>query len=429
MEYIINKNGHYHFNRRVPSEVSAYDPRRFVQKSLKTDSRKTALKKAAVFNQQLEAYWHTLVSSNKIHNCDSFERLQKSCNYFGFDYVPISELSNLPIQDVLSRLLQVEKQIENPQHVKALLGAEPAPGITIQEGLDRYWSFSKPLTVGKSPDQIRKWKNPRKLAVKYLIQCIGNKAIKDIKREDTLCFRDWWIDRIVDGNVKALTAEKNISIVKCIISDIANNLKIEIDLNHLFNKLDLPEENNEARKPFETEYIRSMFESGKLNGLCSEGKYMLFASSETGAGCSELVGLRPEDIRLTHEIPHISIEPYEGHKLKTKFRKRIIPLVGYALEAFKQFPEGFSKYRGNPDNLSNAVGKYLRENDLLPTDKHSAYSLRHSFQDRLTNADVPDRTQAELMGHQFDRPKYGEGPTLEKKLDWLNKIQLQVESL
>ncbi len=90
-----------------------------------------------------------------------------------------------------------------------------------------------------------------------------------------------------------------------------------------------------------------------------------------------------------------------------------------------KFPEGFSKYRGNPDNLSNTVGKYLRENDLLPTDRHSAYSLRHSFQDRLTNADVPDPTQTEKMGHQFDRPKYGEDPTLQKKVEWLIKIQLK----
>ncbi len=92
--------------------------------------------------------------------------------------------------------------------------------------------------------------------------------------------------------------------------------------------------------PFETEYIRSLFESGKLDGFCSEGKYMLFASSETGAGCSELVELHPEDIRLTHEIPHISIETYDGHKLKIKFRKRIIRLVGYALDTFKQVSGG-----------------------------------------------------------------------------------------
>jgi len=154
---------------------------------------------------------------------------------------------------------------------------------------------------------------------------------------------------------------------------------------------------------------------------------MLFASSETGAGCSELLGLRPQDIRLDHEIPHISIEPYEGRKLKTKFRKRQIPLVGFALDAFKKFPNGFNTNGVNPDSMTNVIGKYLRDNSLLPSENHSAYSLRHSFQDRLTNADVPDRTQVDLMGHQFDRQKYGAGPTLQKKAEWLEKIQLRAK--
>lgn len=427
MEYIIERNGRYHFNRRVPVELANYDPRRFVQKSLKTDSRKMAIKKAAIYNQQLESYWHTLVSSNKAYDTITYQALRESCKYFGFEYHPVDELVNKPIMDIVTRLFQIDRQKENKAQVEAVLGAAPAPRINVQESLERYWDLSKHLIVNKSPDQIRKWRNPRKRAIKYFINCVGNKTVQELTREDTLKFRDWWIDRIIEGTIKPLSAEKNITFVKCIISEVVSNLKIDLDLEHLFKKLDLPEDSADSRKPFETNHIISMFEDGKLDGLCDEGRYMLYASAETGAGCSELVGLRPEDICLDHEIPHIKIEPYDGHKLKTKFRKRIIPLVGYALEAFKQFPEGFAKYRGNPDNLSNAVGKYLRENDLLPTDKHSAYSLRHSFQDRLTNADVPDRTQVDLMGHQFDRQKYGAGPSLEKKAEWLKKIQLKLK--
>lgn len=99
--------------------------------------------------------------------------------------------------------------------------------------------------------------------------------------------------------------------------------------------------------------------------------------------------------------------------------------MGYALEAFKRFPNGFEKFHDEPDAISNSTNKFLREKGLFPSDQHSVYSLRHSFQDRLTSIDTPDRIQAELIGHKFDRPKYGDGPTLELKAEWMKKISLK----
>ncbi len=82
-------------------------------------------------------------------------------------------------------------------------------------------------------------------------------------------------------------------------------------------------------------------------------------------------------------------------------------------------------YLDKPDELSAILGDHLRENNLFPSEKHTLYSLRHSFQDRLTEVDAPDRVQAELMGHKFNRQKYGKGPTIEKKMEWMKKVQLK----
>jgi hypothetical protein len=62
---------------------------------------------------------------------------------------------------------------------------------------------------------------------------------------------------------------------------------------------------------------------------------------------------------------------------------------------------------------------------MLPSENHTAYSLRHSFQDRLTAVDASDRVQADLMGHKFNRETYGKGASLEKKFEWLQKICLK----
>ncbi|MPT33863.1 MAG: hypothetical protein E2604_01940, partial [Flavobacterium sp.] len=196
---------------------------------------------------------------------------------------------------------------------------------------------------------------------------------------------------------------------------------LELDISHMFKKIMLETRFKQARLPFSTEQILTILKSEKLQNMNEEARYFLFAASETGARPSEIVGLLPEDIKLDAEIPHISITDRKERPLKTPHSQRDIPLLGYSLEAFKAMPNGFSKYRDKADNLSNAVNKFLRENELFPSNKHSVYSFRHSFQDRILSVNAPDRVQAELMGHKFHRPKYGDGATLKQKLEWMQK--------
>lgn len=190
-------------------------------------------------------------------------------------------------------------------------------------------------------------------------------------------------------------------------------------------KLVLPDDDEAKRPPFTTDHlIHVLLDEANLKGLNPQAKAALYAFAETGAGLSEQVGLSRETIVLDCNIPHIRIEPTGKQNLKTKYRKRTIPLVGFALDAYKAFPEGFTDYKDKPDSLSAVLGKYLRENDLFPTEEHTVYSLRHSFQDRLTAINTPDRVQADLMGHKFSRPSYGDGANLAQKLEWLEKIKL-----
>jgi integrase len=49
----------------------------------------------------------------------------------------------------------------------------------------------------------------------------------------------------------------------------------------------------------------------------------------------------------------------------------------------------------------------------METPDHVAYSLRHSFEDRLRNAEIDERLRSELFGHAYKREKYGEPKLLE----------------
>lgn len=61
-----------------------------------------------------------------------------------------------------------------------------------------------------SPDQIRKWRNPKKRAIANLIAVVGDKAMTDITRADTLAFRDHRRERVLAGDVDVGTAHKDI---------------------------------------------------------------------------------------------------------------------------------------------------------------------------------------------------------------------------
>jgi len=426
MDYLLKRNDAYYFNRRVPSQFQEYDKRRYIRLSLKTDSLKEATRLAHKQNLLLESHWKTLANGGLKHIHTSYEGIVSLAKLLGFVYAPNAEIATLPLPQLLERLLEAEKRIDNESEVNAIMGGTPIPGLHLDEVLVKFFHYTKADIWNKSNNQVKKWENPRKLAMRTFIDCVGNKEIKAITKDDIIKYRDWWISRVELENMDARTANRNLIHVKSIITTVNEHMNLTLDTDKLFRKITLKTAEEEKRHPFETNYIVStLLDPEQLNGLNPQAKMVLYAMSETGASVSELVGLLPENIHLECEIPYIEIVPHKKKILKTKYRKRTIPLVGFALEAFKAFPEGFTKYRGQPDLLSAVLGKFLKENNLLPTNKHTVYSLRHSFQDRLLSVNAPDRVQADLMGHKFSRQAYGNGSSLEQKFEWLEKVRLK----
>lgn len=131
----------------------------------------------------------------------------------------------------------------------------------------------------------------------------------------------------------------------------------------------------------------------------------------TGARPSELQALTSSRIVLDADVPHISIEG-EARTLKSPRARRKIPLTGVSLEAARRHPEGFPRYQDNPA-LSATVNKFLRENGLTESPKHTLYGFRHSFEDRCLAAGIDERIRRDLLGHALTREEYGAGGTLE----------------
>lgn len=419
--YLLKRNNRFFYVRRVPEEIKEFDPRTFVRVSLKTDSRQTALTKARALNAQTENYWKSLIEAGLTHSDKDFQQAIIHCRNLGFTYLPHSSLvQERPLTELVSRLEKIEQGNFNPKQVESLWGGVDQPKIKLSETPDIFFAITKDRIIGKDNNQLRKWRNPRKRVMRDFVALVGDKEYHELTRDDCLKYRDWWIGRIETLGYKPESANKDIIHLKDMICTVADYKKIKLD-EGLFKKLTLAEDKEQKRLPFETDYIKNVLLTEKTFALLTdEEKHILMAMAETGMRDAEVVNLTKDDIILDHPIPHVDIP-----KGKTAYSKRKIPLVGYALEAFRTYPEGFKTYQGKADQLSTNLNKSLRSRGLFPSDKHSLYSLRHSFQDRLTAVSAPERVDVGLMGHRFSRELYGNGASLEQRLEYMQKICLK----
>ena len=254
---------------------------------------------------------------------------------------------------------------------------------------------------------------------------MGDLSITEITRQHILDFRSWWIKRLENEGLSANSANKDFGFIKQILKLGSHNYNLNIPVDTLFRGIRLKEVEKIRRFPFTTTFIQErLFTIDHRLNL--EARLLIFIMADTGARISELVGLEEKDIVLNHEIPHIKIRPNATRNLKTPQSERDIPLVGSSLYGFKKLDGTFNRYFGKPDLISGTINKYCRDNNILPSQNHSLYSLRHSFEDRLTAVEPPDKVQAALMGHKYSRPRYGLGPTLSQKKAWLDRIAFKV---
>lgn len=381
-----------------------------------------AARVVAELNRGLEEYWRGLDGT-------AYEAARARARSMGFDYAPASEIAARGIDEIVARVEQllVGKRIEDPAAVAALLGGVAPPQIKLSDLPTEYEALMRGSLTDLSPDQRRKWRNPYDRAAANLITVIGDKTIDRVARGDALDFRDWCQNRIIRDGLSVATANRDIGSLNQMwrVVDDAKRL----GLPSPFRELRIRGGRDGQRPAFAPEYVQDvLLLDGTFAGLNPEGRRVIYLIAETGLRLSEAVNLTRDTIRLNDTVPHVAVRP-DGRRLKTDHSEREVPLVGVALAAMQAQPDGFPRYRDRGAALSAAVNKYMAENGLRPSPDHSLYSLRHTFEDRLTGVEAPEKLIAALMGHKFSRPKYGLGPSLAQKREWLIRIAFRPPSI
>ncbi|MBR0937292.1 tyrosine-type recombinase/integrase [Bradyrhizobium jicamae] len=425
-DYLVRRNGFWQYHRRVPKAYAGLAGKsKFVILSTKirvADDPKgaKAARAAARLNEQQEARWRGLAAGTPAKQ--RYQDAVTLARSHGLDYLTPTEAALQQISALLARIevLQAGGRKTDVVTVDAVLGAVEKPKIKLSDLFGEYELTQKTPLSKMSADQVRKWTSAKRRAVEILIEQRGDKVLQDLTRADALAYADYWEARTISEGISASSANKSISHVGGMIRAVDKRLKLGLD--NVFAGCRLDGGRDGKRAPFTTDHIRNVILApGALADLNEEARDVVYVVMETGCRPSEIVNLTKNRIVLDADVPHIRIAA-EGRLLKTEHSERDIPLVGRALEAMKRHRAGFPRYHDKGSTLSATLMKHMKARKLLPTPKHSVYSLRHSFKDRLKAAEAPEELIDEVMGHANGKPRYGDGYGLQLKQRYLQAI-------
>lgn len=424
-EHLTRRGGHWQFVRRVPKEFEGLDKRGVIRHSTKvaiaTDRRgDKAGRVADAMNRELEAYWRGLTEGKSQEAADRYAEAQRRARVLGFDYASVADVAEKPVADILARLEKLAGMIHDPGARAAVLGYEGKPAIKLSEVFPQFERLSRNYVKGKSPNQLRVWRNGYKLAVTEFMRVVGDKTLHELTHADVLDFTEWLADRITEGEITTPTANKQIAFVSRMIKEINRNMRL--GLPSLFADMALRGGKKVTRPAFDPAWVQGrILADGALMGLNPEARRTIMLIADTGLRLSEAINMNGTTIHLDCSIPFVEVRP-DGRHVKTSDSIRSVPLVGVALAAIRLQPSGFPRYVDRGAQFSLEVNRYLTTHGLRPTPKHTLYSLRHTFKDRLVAARCEDSVIEALMGHADDHPKYGDGPPLAMKAEVLHAI-------
>ena len=120
MKGLSKRGSTWHLVRRVPTDFHDVEPRPVVTLCLKTDSKKLAAGKAAQVWDNLLEGWQALKDGRSAEADVRFKAAQRICAHQGFQYLPVAQVADLPLVDLLKR---VEAAIQSNGHVDANVAA------------------------------------------------------------------------------------------------------------------------------------------------------------------------------------------------------------------------------------------------------------------------------------------------------------------
>lgn len=425
---LYTRGNTYYVRKAIPAHLRKIAGQREFIVSLKTEQYEIAIQRYAETMKNIDHTMQSLINGTYTKDDANFEHYQKIAASKGRNLECISQIIDDPhkIASIANALKEIESKKLLSKHVVQSYVKIKDTREKISQLVDIYLEANKLELAAYNTRELDRKISPFKNASNQLLTFLKkDKLANDITKQDARSFYNELKDRIFNKIITANTANKYLTHLRVLI-DTYNNEQSS-DRENPFNNLRFTNEKTQ-RCPLTVEFIKNNWIGNPVfDKQSTELKYLVLAMIDTGCGFKELCGLDPQkDIHLDAPIPYISLRPNQYRRLKNKSRERDIPLVNFALEAFQQFPNGFTRYNTDkgPTNASAAVNKFLKANNLFENDDQSANSIRHCFKDRLRHHYLAAEMQDELMGHTTKGmgSHYGHGYTLKQKQDALQEL-------
>ena len=370
--HLRNRDGIYHFIRRIPADLRSHYRSDRICLSLRTKSAAIACRAADSISQRLDDYWSGL-------------RLQK---------MDVPALHLLISND--------DNKHDSP---------------TLKEAVDAYLLLKGGVTNPVFARTARR--NGR-----YVIAALGNRPITAYSSADAAKFRDYLFENGLSlGSVRRIFGS-----VRSIINLVMREQGIEGA--NAFARTYMPERNGQKeRLPIPSVALSVLKQNCKDKD--DEARWLIALISDTGMRLAEAAGLAMNDIYIDEELPHVSIRTHSWRRLKTKSSERLVPLVGASLWAAKRlhqsggafaFPRYCNEQGCNANSASAALNKWMKG---IIGNEYVIHGLRHSLRDRLRAVECPSDITDQIGGWTTEGVGhgYGRGYSLEVMAKWMRKIE------
>jgi len=281
--------------------------------------------------------------------------------------------------------------------------------------------------------------------VKHFIKFTQHQSINQTTTSSALLYRDLLLaeERSHKTNKEYLAAISQFFKWCCLMNYIDKNPFI-----------DIPNRNNEgtgaysARRRWQINELKLLFQSNEFKTKDKYFKWITLVLLFQGLRPGETCQLHTSDIIIQDGLTciHVNdVEPFQ--RLKNKSSNRIIPIHPTLLKlGFTDFVSSVKTKKSKPlfncepagqdddwsKNYCQRLGRLSTTINLLPNNRPSAYSFRHTFIDGLKQEELEESMVAQLVGHTHKKitfGKYGKSFPVELLLKKLSKLNFSIEQL
>ncbi len=438
----------WYYRRRVPQDVRNYYPnlskRGEIFHSLKTKDPKEAARKAHKLATQQDSLWESVRGNVDLVGPETVEvahaildahglKPGQRAEYDAYDVEPDDFISTLrmeagvhSVEDSRARPKWWREVSPEYQMAQDLFNGKKAP-LFLSDVLVKFQELKgEDPTTKKGADRVR--------VVEDFIGLVGNLPILDYSREHANEYIHYLLTE--KGN-KTATVKRRLNGLRPVFKTVCR--EFELTDRQIFEGNHIPNlgEDSKDRLPFSNTELQTIWSACVQQD--DDMRWIIALMIDTGMRLGEVVGLKVEDIILDAQNPYVVVKPNDARSLKTTGSARSVPLIGASLWAARSaiqstkddyaFPRYIDRSSDTPraksTHASNAINKWI-QGVICSGVKKTAHSFRHSMQDRLRDAGVPEECRNAICGwsNKGIGAGYGEGFTVSLLAGHLRKVEL-----